>query len=134
MDVTGRCHCGAITYRASVDPETVSICHCTDCQTLSGGAYRVSVPAPAASFKLLTGKPKIYLKTADSGRQRAQSFCADCGAPAYATDPVDNPPTYMLRVGTLDQRASLTPRRQIWCNSAAPWSANIKDIPGVDRQ
>ena len=58
MDVTGRCHCGAITYRATVDPATVGICHCTDCQMLSGSAYRVSVPAPAATFKILSGKPK----------------------------------------------------------------------------
>ncbi len=44
MKVEGRCHCGQITYEATVDPEKVSICHCTDCQMLTGSAYRATVP------------------------------------------------------------------------------------------
>ena len=63
MKVEGRCHCGNISYDAEVDPAKVTICHCTDCQTLSGSAYRASVPAPAATFKL-RGSPKTYVKTA----------------------------------------------------------------------
>src|SRR5262245_4627881 len=38
MKVDGRCHCGYITYEAEIDPEKVMICHCTDCQTLTGSA------------------------------------------------------------------------------------------------
>jgi hypothetical protein len=36
MKIDGRCHCGYITYEAEIDPEKVMICHCADCQTLSG--------------------------------------------------------------------------------------------------
>ena len=64
MKITGGCHCGAITYEAEIDPSTVAICHCTDCQTLSGSAFRVVVPAKREAFKLLTGEPKPYVKTA----------------------------------------------------------------------
>ena len=32
MNVTGGCHCGQITYEAEVDPTTVRVCHCSDCQ------------------------------------------------------------------------------------------------------
>ena len=67
---------GQITYRGVVDPETVGVCHCTDCQTLSGSAYRVAVPAPRGTFELLTGQPTIYVRTAESGRKRAHAFCA----------------------------------------------------------
>jgi len=72
MKVEGQCHCGQISFEAEIDPDMVRICHCTDCQTLSGSAYRVSVQAAAAGFRLLTGVPKIYIKTAESGNQRAQ--------------------------------------------------------------
>jgi len=44
LRVHGSCHCGAISYEATVDTERVTICHCTDCQNLTGTAYRVSVP------------------------------------------------------------------------------------------
>ena len=133
MEVTGRCHCRAISYRASVDPEKAGICHCTDCQTLSGSAYRASIPAPAETFQLLTGQPKVYIKTAESGNQRAHAFCPDCGSPVYASA-ISDPPAYTLRIGGLDQRALLPPRRQIWCKSAVPWSASIEDIPKLARQ
>src|SRR5262245_63433553 len=56
MNVQGSCHCGEITYEAEVDPDKVNLCNCTDCQMLTGSAFRVSVPAPAATFRLLTGR------------------------------------------------------------------------------
>ena len=98
MKVDGSCHCRRITYQATVDPENVSICHCTDCQMLTGSVYWVSVPAPKASFSLLTGKPKVYIK--------------DYGAPVYPSA-IDDPPTYSLRVGCLRRRANLPPRKRI---------------------
>jgi len=43
MKIDGGCHCGNITYTAEVDLDRVGICHCTDCQTMTGSAYRVTV-------------------------------------------------------------------------------------------
>lgn len=133
MKVTGQCHCGAIRYEAEIDAARVSACHCTDCQQLSGSAYRVSVPAPKETFRLLKGTPKIYVKTAESGNKRAQAFCADCGAPIYASA-ISDPPMYSLRVGGLDQRAQLPPTKQIWCRSALGWATNLENVPKVERQ
>ncbi|HEY4941990.1 MAG TPA: GFA family protein [Rhizomicrobium sp.] len=133
MKIAGGCHCGAIAYEAEVDPEMVGICHCTDCQTLSGSPYRVTLPTPTQNFRLLRGAPKVYVKTADSGTPRAQAFCADCGTPLYASAP-QNPPTVSLRWGAIRQRAQLPPRRQIWCTSAAPFARDLGGIPSVDGQ
>lgn len=133
MNVNGKCHCGQITYRAVVDPENVSLCHCTDCQMLSGSAYRVSLPAPSSTFELLSGHPRIYVKTAESGTKRAHAFCSECGTPVYSAA-ISDPPAYSLRVGCLEQRADLPPRRQIWCRSAVPWSADLADVPQLPRQ
>ena len=133
MKVEGRCHCGQITFDAEIDPAAVQICHCTDCQTLTGSAYRVNVQTPATSFRLLTGNPKIYIKTAESGNKRAHAFCPNCGTPIYAAAPEDTK-TYGLRVGTLKQRAELRPSRQIWFRSARPWVTDIRDVQHVERQ
>jgi len=134
MKVNGSCHCGAITYEAEVDPERVGVCHCTDCQVLTGSAFRVSVPAAAETFRLLTGHPKTYLKTADSGVKRRHSFCQNCGGPVAASADSDSPPTYSLRVGCLAQKAQLPPKRRIWCKSALPWSQDISSVPGIEGQ
>src|SRR5437868_12403843 len=102
MKVTGSCHCGFITIEGEADPEKVQICHCTDCQTGTGSAFRVSIPVAGANFKM-TGAPSIYVKTtAESGNPRAQAFCGTCGAPIYSTSPGDGvQASYMVRVGIL---------------------------------
>jgi hypothetical protein len=130
MKVDGACHCGFITVEAEVDPEKVTICHCTDCQTGTGSAFRVSIPAPGATFKM-TGQPTSYLKTtAESGNPRVQTFCPKCGSPIYSTTPGDGPKdSYMLRVGILRQRDRLNPKRQIWVRSARSWVTSLADLP-----
>ena len=129
MHVQGGCHCGYITYEAEVDPDAVRICHCTNCQTLTGTAYRVSVPARKPGFKLLTGQPKMYVKTAESGSKRTQGFCPECGTPIYSTANVADPESFGLRVGTLRERAELRPKKQGWCRSALDWAMNLESVP-----
>jgi hypothetical protein len=128
MKVHGRCHCGELAYEAEIDPARVSICHCVDCQILTGTAYRVSVPASAENFRILSGVPKIYVKTAESGNPRAQAFCATCGTPIYASD-VKHPAMFNLRTGALAERAQLKPLHQIWCGSALNW---VQDLDGME--
>jgi hypothetical protein len=133
MHIQGGCHCGKITYEAEVDPDAVRICHCTDCQTLTGSAFRTTVPARKDSFKLLTGAPKIYVKTAESGAKRAHGFCPDCGTPIYAAA-VSDPQSYGLRVGTIRQKRELRPKRQAWCRSALDWAMNLESLPQSPKQ
>ena len=116
MKVDGRCHCGAISFEAEIDPLTTSMCHCEDCQRLTGSAFRANVQAKAETFRL-HGEPSVYIKTADSGNKRAHAFCGRCGTPVYACAPVD-PTSYSLRLGTLSQRHELTPQRQIYTSRA----------------
>ena len=133
MRITGGCHCGAISYQAEIDPGTVAICHCTDCQTLSGSAFRVVVPARRERFRLLSGTPRTYVKTGESGRQRDQAFCANCGTPIYSADAAD-PQVFSIRVGTAHQRADLPPRLQTWRRSALDWAMHIGPIRQVAKQ
>ena len=134
MKVDGSCHCGQITYTAEIDPDAMLICHCHDCQTLSGSAYRTALPTPEENFQLLSGQPKTYVKMAESGRQRAQVFCPECGAHIYATSVGAGPKTLNLRTGLTKQRAALTPKLQVWYRSALPWTQDIHDIPARETQ
>lgn len=135
MRIDGGCHCGFITIEGEADPETVQICHCTDCQTGTGSAFRISIPVPGASFKM-TGQPTAYVKTtADSGRPRVQAFCPKCGSPIYSTTPGDGvQPSYTVRVGLLRQRDQLAPRRQQWFRSAQPWVTGLASVPKSEKQ
>ena len=89
MRITGNCHCKSISYEAEVNSHKVIICHCTDCQKMSGSPYRVIVMAQETDFKLKGTEPKQYIKTSDRGTPRIQAFCSECGTHLFATS-IDN--------------------------------------------
>lgn len=134
MKIDGGCHCGLVTYEAELDPEKVVICHCTDCQVLSGTAFRTVGIVRREHFRLLSGEPKSYVKTGESGRQRAQTFCPECGSPIYATGVGDDTDFVNIRLGTARQRDRLPPKRQVWCRSAQPWLGDMDLAPKVEKQ
>jgi hypothetical protein len=105
---------------------------CTDCQRLTGSAFRANISAPAAQFVLRTGAPKSYVKTAESGNKRRHAFCGNCGTPVYACA-VDDPQSYSLRVGTITQRAAFSPLRQIWRRSALAWVDALAAVPAAEK-
>ena len=135
MHVQGSCHCNAVRFEADIDTDAVSACHCTDCQKLTGTAFRLSVAARAGSFRVLAGTPRVYLKKADSGRVREQGFCQHCGTPLYATSHGGTEPrVYNVRIGSLPEgvRDALRPKRQIWYRSRLPWLAAIAEAPAIE--
>ena len=134
MKIDGGCHCGYIKYEAEVDPDKVGICHCTDCQALSGSAFRTLVFVPEDAFTLLSGEPRVYVKTGESGAKRAQTFCPDCGSPIYATAVGDGPKFYNIRLGTVRQRDELSPKIQYWFRSAQHWLPDLDSIPKIEMQ
>jgi hypothetical protein len=134
MKIDGACHCGTITFEAEADPEKTAVCHCADCQTLSGAPYRASVPVASETFRLLSGEPAIYVKTAESGNKRVQAFCPKCGSPIYATAFNDPNAVLNLRVGVIRQRDRFVPKRQVWGRSRQPWVDSLASIPRIERQ
>jgi hypothetical protein len=135
MRIDGSCACGTIKIEGEADPADVSICHCTDCQTGTGSAFRVSVPVSGATFKM-SGEPTRYVKTtADSGNPRVQAFCPRCGSPIFSTTPGEGPqPTYIVRVGILRQRKEFTPTKQNWFRSAQSWVTGLGAVHKNEKQ
>jgi hypothetical protein len=132
MKIDGRCHCGYVTLEAEADPETVTVCNCTDCQTMSGAPLRAVIIIRPGAFVLLSGKPTEYRKTADSGNVRVQGFCPHCGTALYATSVDGGPKAYNVRLGSVRQRNELPPRRQIFVRSQQGWVNDLNAIPKFD--
>lgn len=132
MKIDGGCHCGSVAYEAEVDPDKTVVCHCTDCQVISGAPFRTVVFVPENRFNLLSGEMKTYIKTADSGAKRALRFCPECGTHIYATSVGDGPKTFGLRVGTSNQRKRLRPAKQYWCRSELDWLEGLRSLERVE--
>ena len=132
MIFDGRCLCGYLTYEAEVDPASVVLCNCTDCQVLSGSAFRLTVLV-TGEFRFLSGEPKTYVKIADSGNRRVLAFCPQCGTSVYSKPLEGTEGRFGLRVGSLRQRDSLMPRAQCWRRSAQVWIDHIAQRPAFER-
>ena len=130
MHVNGQCHCGRVTFEADIDPQAVSICHCTDCQALTGSPFRVTVLCSGNQIRTTGQAPKIYAKAGDNGRVRYQHFCSDCGSPLFTSGEGEQTDNWGIRWGSIRQRALLKPVRQIWCRSAVPWLGEVAGLPG----
>ena len=131
MKINGACQCGHIKFEGEGDPDKVWVCHCTDCQAGTGTAFRVNIPVTGASFRMLSGEPTIFIKTtAESGTPREQAFCPKCGSPIYSTTVGEGPkPSYTVRVGLLQERNQLAPKRQNWFRSAQGWVTGLAVLP-----
>lgn len=132
MKIDGRCHCGAIAYEAEIDPDHVVLCHCIDCQTMSGGPCRVNVPTRTETLQLY-GHPKHYTKIAASGAEVVTTFCDTCGTPIYSHS-ARKPGLVNLRIGCVAQRAHLPPKKQSFCESALSWTTQIASISEIPRR
>ena len=131
MHVDGACHCGLISFTAEIDPKGVTICHCADCQILSGAPFRTVVAVPIGQFKL-TGEPKRYTML-QKGSHWVQAFCPECGTPLFAAA-AESPPFVVVRLGCVAQRAQLRPYAQIWQHLALPWLSELPLIPSPSEQ
>ena len=134
MKVDGSCHCGQITFEAEVDPDKVYVCHCTDCQSISGSPFRWAASIPKEDFRLLGGELKTYVKYAESGAENHQRFCGDCASPIYSTSDRNDWATCNLRIGLVRQRAELQPKRQLWQRSAQAWVAGLGEVEALEKQ
>jgi hypothetical protein len=118
MKIDGRCHCGCITYETEIDPEKVLICHCGDCQTLTGSTFRTVALTYEDAFKLLSGELQTYVKTGESG----------------ASAVGEGPKVRAIRVGTARRRDELVPKKQLWFRSAQRWVTNLDSVPKIEKQ
>ena len=67
--------CSAIEYEYTGEPAVTALCHCTDCQKWSGGAYTSNIVVPRDAFKIVKGSPKNYEIKGDSGKMNDHWFC-----------------------------------------------------------
>ena len=129
----GGCQCGALRYRVEGEPVAVGICHCTQCQKQSGSAFGMSFIVRKEAFRLLSGSPKTFTRTSDSGRPVVCAFCPDCGTRIYHEtrwlDGVVN-----IKPGTLDDTSFLRPQAQIWTAKKQGWVELPSDIRSFEGQ
>lgn len=117
--IEGGCLCGNVRYESSSAPSMTAVCHCPDCQKQTGTSFSIVVGIPLDSLRV-TGTPKVYTTTGESGSKVARQFCGDCGSPLLSVPDVI-PGLGFLKAGTLDDPSWLRPNMEFFCDTAQPW-------------
>ncbi|RAH97743.1 aldehyde-activating protein [Acuticoccus sediminis] len=129
---TGGCLCGAVRFVVAGPIGPAAYCHCSDCRRTTGSAFNVSIGVPVTSFALLSGTPKGFTATAESGNALTRHFCPDCGAPLYTSSP-HHPDRIFVKAGAFDDHAVVAPAHQSWMRSRVAWAGIDPDLPAYDR-
>ena len=130
MKIDGRCHCGYVSFEAEADPETTTICNCTDCQTMSGAPFRAVIITQPGTFVLFRKTTDIERPpTAETSPPRILSALWDR---AVFDGGYREPKAYPVWVGVVRQRNELVPRRQGFIRSQQAWVNDIASMPKFD--
>ena len=116
---TGGCLCGQVRFQISSEPGGSRICWCRDCQRIASNGT-VNAIFPSASIEV-SGSPRGFDKTADSGHTVTRRFCPQCGTQLFS-ESTGRPGLTVVRLGTLDQPSSIKPSANIWTASAPDWA------------
>jgi hypothetical protein len=128
---TGRCLCGAVTFKLTAEPVATRICWCRDCQHLAAnGSVNLMVPTEALS---VSGQVSEYTRQADSGNQITRQFCQHCGSHLFASSSA-RPQFRVVRAGNLDEPSSIRPDTNIWTSSAPAWACRDPTLEQVAQQ
>jgi len=116
---TGSCQCGQVRYESAGEPLALYVCHCRECRKQSASAFGMSFIVPRAGFRVTSGTPEFWLRSADSGRQVKCAFCPQCGSRLWheRSGVID---TVTIKAGSLDQPVDFSTAIHIWTSRKLP--------------
>lgn len=126
--LSGRCHCGKISYQAQGEPEHHALCHCTDCRR-SAGAPAVGWIAFKEAQVRVDGEPVTYASS-EHGRR---DFCGSCGTGLFYRNAAFLPGIIDIQSSTLDNPEQHPPGAQIQVAERLDWMTRLADIPAFER-
>ena len=122
--ITGRCHCGAISYSAGAPAEHHALCHCSDCRRWAGAPLVGWIAFKEADL-LIQGSPVRY-RSSENG---TRDFCGSCGTGLFYRNAEMLPGIVDVQSGTLDDIAAHPPTVQIMVRERVRWAATMTELP-----
>ncbi len=119
--LSGRCGCGSVTWRAAGTVLWAALCHCEDCRRAASSDY-VSWFGVERWSITWSGPRKTYR----SSQKVVRSFCTDCGSPMSFETEVFADETH-LYAATLNDPSLYQPTAHIFWSERLPW-IEIQDV------
>lgn len=124
----GGCLCGEVRYVVQGPSLFESQCCCRDCQRATGTGHTTIVGVHRSRFEL-SGEPKTFTNSGESGGTVTRHFCGNCGGRLYTSGTLPGA-VIMIQAGSLDDPSAVTPQNVIYGKDAVSW--DYLD-PGLER-
>ncbi len=122
----GGCLCGAVRYRISASPRSVSVCHCATCRRAAGAPSVAWATFPAASFDFGPGAPAAFASSPGVTR----THCPRCGTSLTFQDGSD---AIDVTLCSLDDPEAVPPTHETWLAHRLSWEAVGPARPGYEQ-
>ena len=110
------------------------ICHCYECQKVSGSAFTTNLVVPTDNFKITSGSEtlKSYAAPHQSGMTLTIYFCCNCGSAVYKVGDSDAfKGTVIVQAGTLDGEIKLDDMKlgaELWVSQRVRWLGALHGV------
>ena len=111
---TGRCLCGAVTFKAVPSGAHAGVCHCDMCRKWCTGPYFFVNCGQSVEFE---GKENISVYRSSDWGERG--FCAKCGSNLFWR--LSDGSQYGISAGAFESDEGLSMKRQIFIDEEPDW-------------
>jgi len=123
----GGCLCRAIRYKLAGEPEWVWQCFCRECQLATGTGHTTIAGFHRDNIEL-SGNPRQFTTTGDTGGSVIRHFCEVCGSRLFTTGDLPGP-IHIFQVGALDDPGSVHPTAAIYVKNRIGWDHIDPSLP-----
>jgi hypothetical protein len=130
--MNGSCLCGAVKYSVDEGFDAFYLCHCEQCQKVTGSAFASNILTSVDNIEWLSGEDKV-VKYQDMTRDFSKAFCGICGA---GVPYVNRKKTHLvIPAGSLNSAPSNSPEANLFKSESPYWltdglaAKNFKGFP-----
>ena len=119
--LTGRCHCGGVSFSLPASSAGIICCHCEDCRKMHGN-YNAFLAAPAEEVTFSSDETLVWYQ---SGQETRRAFCKVCGGRVLKENTAQG--RWLVSAGLIDGLTGKKIVRNVWEQSKGDWY----DLPTV---
>jgi len=118
VKITGSCLCGKVSFENEDSFEQFHLCHCIQCQKMTGSAHASNLFTTPDNIKWITGI-KLIKRFDVPGRSISNAFCTECGGAVPYISGTGK--ALIVPAGCLDSLPDIEVQDNIFCSEKAPW-------------
>ena len=128
--VSGSCLCGKVTFECENNFSQFHLCHCIQCQKVTGSAHASNLFTARDNITWRSGLASVR-KYDVPGRSISNAFCIECGSGLpYISG---SGKALVVPAGGLDGKPNIVPQDNIFWSERADWYDEVPSAQRFDR-